>query len=80
MFNDDVQAICPVCNGRTVTYDATKIACLDCKFEEAFGISSDTPSTSVKALSRIRWLLFYSGGNSLVSNFEAWGLRRHSYL
>ncbi|MEZ8014351.1 MAG: hypothetical protein QMB38_01575 [Ascidiaceihabitans sp.] len=50
MFNDDVQAICPVCNGRTVSYDATKIACLECKFEEAFGISSDTPSASVKAL------------------------------
>ena len=33
-----------------MTYDATKIACLDCKFEEAFGISSDAPSTSVKAL------------------------------
>ena len=32
-----------------MTYDATKIACLDCKFEEAFGISSDTSSASVKA-------------------------------
>jgi hypothetical protein len=51
MFNDDVQAICPVCNGRTVTYYAIKIACLDCKFEEAFGISSDTPSASFKRVS-----------------------------
>ena len=33
-----------------LTYDATKIACLECKFEEAFGISSDNPSASVKAL------------------------------
>ena len=50
MLNDDVQAICPMCNGRTVSYDATKITCLECKFEETFGISSDTLSASVKAL------------------------------
>ena len=50
MLNDDVQAICPVCNGRTVIYDATKIACLDCKFEEAYGISSEATSASTNAL------------------------------
>jgi len=39
-----------VCNGRTVTYDATKIACLDCKFEEAYGISSEATTASTNAL------------------------------
>jgi len=46
MFNDDVQAICLVCSGRTVTYDTTKVACADCKSEVAYGIYFESTSAS----------------------------------
>jgi hypothetical protein len=51
MFNDDVLAICPECNGSNVTYDASKIACLECKFEEPLGLQT---LQSVPALKTIQ--------------------------
>jgi uncharacterized protein YjbI with pentapeptide repeats len=32
------------------------------------------PLPALRHSSQIRWLLFYSGGNSQANNFEAWGL------
>lgn len=50
MFNDGIMAICLVCSGRSVGYDAQKIACADCKFEEIFGTLADTKETGMAPL------------------------------
>ena len=50
MFNDDVQAICPMCNGSDVSYDSIKISCRGCDFEEAFGIASNNQTSALQRL------------------------------
>lgn len=50
MFNDDVQAICPECNGTDVSFSTTKIACRGCNFEEALGFTSGLTQSALAGL------------------------------